>query len=107
MKQNNDFLIFALFSLLAVGVWTGFGVYRAFLKPPPVKVSADDLLPIDPTFGTDFIDKLEKRREFSEEEISKFRTENGLPIEETNLESKNKSVDSSPSNSTGSGEVVL
>lgn len=72
MKQgkNTDFLEFATFTLLAVGVWTGFGIYKAITKATTTKVTSEEVMGITPKLDVEVLDILERRKNFSESELS-------------------------------------
>ncbi len=64
MVQNRQLIILALL-LIFVMVWIGGSVYHNLTKSTISEVTKQEILPINPTFDTNIIEDLKKRRVIS------------------------------------------
>ncbi len=60
-------LVIGLFTLLAVGSWVVFDVYRALVKTTVPEVLQEQIKSLDPEIEATIISDLNNRRQFSEE----------------------------------------
>ncbi len=61
MAQNR-FIVILVLLLIVVVVWIGGNVYHNLNKSTISEVTAQEILPISPTFDTKIIDELKKRK---------------------------------------------
>ncbi len=74
-KKNTDFLVFAMFTFLAVATWTGLGIYRAYTKAPAPKVTQAQLSNLDPKLDTEILSEIEARKQYAKFEINQLKSE--------------------------------
>ena len=71
MKQQKlpNLVNIAIFSLITILAWIGFGVYRQITKEPEPEVNPEILEPLDPTLNTAILNQLEGRVYLSDPEV--------------------------------------
>lgn len=59
----------AIFTLITILAWIGFGVFRQVTKEPEPEVNQEILEPLDPTLDTSTLNQLESRVYLSDPEV--------------------------------------
>lgn len=59
--KKNQLLIILVLLLITVVVWIGGNVYHNLNKSTISEATSQEIIPIDPTFNTQIIEKLKKR----------------------------------------------
>lgn len=76
-----NIMVIGLFSLLAVGSWVIFDVYRAIVKTTVPVVLQTQILPLDPEIDTEVIGLLREKKRFDSNYLNtlspRFLTEEG------------------------------
>jgi len=69
-RFSKDILMLAILTVITVFTWIGVDVYRAFNKPTPPIVPAEQLLPLNPKLETRVIDDLTSRQMLERETLT-------------------------------------
>jgi hypothetical protein len=77
-KTNQEALTLAILTFITISVWVGFEVYRAYTRTAVKPDVRHQLIPLDPKLNAQTLEKLEKRRGVSTEEIKEMAS---FPIE--------------------------
>lgn len=67
---SSNTLVIGVFTLLAVGSWVAFDVYRGLTKSTIPKVLQEQIKPLKTEFDEELINNLKGRRQFSDEYLS-------------------------------------
>lgn len=71
-RLKKQYLEFAVFTLITVIIWIGYGVYTALTHPADVAVSAEELRQLPSDLQIEELQKLKQRLSISEEELASF-----------------------------------
>lgn len=63
---SGNLLIFGIFSLLAVGSWVAFDVYRSIVKTTVPRVVQTQVRPLNPELSPEVLRSIRGRRQFDE-----------------------------------------
>lgn len=84
LKKNGEWsrgvLIIGVFTLLAVGSWVGFEIYRSATKTTLPTVLQSQIQPLEPEVDQKLIDDLKSRQRYDETALSSVQS---VAIEET------------------------
>ena len=64
---SSNSLVIGIFTLLAVGSWVAFDVYRGLTKSTVPDVLQEQIRPLDIEFDEEVIDNLQNRRQFNDQ----------------------------------------
>jgi hypothetical protein len=79
---SMDILFIGVISLLAVGSWVIFDVYRAFTKTTVPKVLQKQIRPLESKIDTTLFTSIKSRRQFDDTQLDSVHPKAFIPFEE-------------------------
>lgn len=80
-SHSKSILILGIFSLLAVGSWMMFDVYRGMTKVTTPQVLQEEVQPLTGTIEAETIGRLMNRRQFDEATLSQVQSKVAVSLE--------------------------
>ena len=66
-KKNTRFLVFAIFTVVTVSLWSFTSIWRAVKKAEPPDINESELADLDPVLDMAILDEVETRLVFEEQ----------------------------------------
>ncbi len=105
-KKSSNVTIFAILTTLTLVSWVFLEAYQRFYKKDIQTVPANIISPLTPSLDTQYLEELASKKQLTQEEISKFNTENQTKEDgqQTQQNISTESANLNPDSATSSGE---
>jgi hypothetical protein len=70
---SSNILIVGVFSLLAVGSWVSFDIYRAIVKTTVPKSVQEEIKPLNPEIDSGLVNSLTSRKKYEEDYLNRLQ----------------------------------
>jgi hypothetical protein len=80
---SSGILLIGIFSLLAVGSWVSFDIYRAIVKTTVPKVLQNQLQPLNPEIDSNLVNSLRNRKKYDDSYLNTLQPKFLLDDEST------------------------
>lgn len=71
-RKTSNLTIFAILTTITLLTWVAIEVYQRLNKIDLTSIPQEVLTPLNPNLDTQILDSIEKRRSFSDDEVSQF-----------------------------------